>query len=197
MNDLDGLVVVGTGKAEAPQPGMFEARIRSTVRYADSSAWTTATAVAIAVQDLCSSLTEFCHETGMVVVSDDGPRATMAEVEAQGATGFSSPLRYAASSPGTLVGVSCIAFGFRGPTLNLTMAPEDGLPLALAMCSAWLSRNVVRFMVLATFRAGASSPPSGRAVVLAPAGLGLSGSPLTTARMDWLAGCLPTEHVRS
>jgi hypothetical protein len=200
MSDVAELTVLGFGEAGAPQPSMFEAKARSTVRFADPAAWTTATAVAIAVKDLGPLISEACHEIGMVVVSDAGPAGTMAEVEAGGKENFSSPLRYAASSPGSLAGVSCIAFGFRGPTLNLTMDPPDGIPLAASMCATWLERKVVRFMVLATYCGG--DHPSGRAVLLAPVG---SSEPsavpakslLTATLLDWLKGSPLKDSVTS
>jgi hypothetical protein len=164
---------------------MFEAKIRSTVRYADPSCWITAAAVALAIKDSGIALDECCHEIGVVTVSDDGPRASMAEVEALGTTGFSSPLRYAASSPGAIVGVSCIAFGLRGPTLNFTMAPSDGVPMALAMCQGWISRSVARFMVLATYQDGSEGSALSRAVVLGPSA---AGNTTTTVPIEWLTG---------
>ncbi len=128
------MAILGAGEAESHQPDLFEARARTAVRFADPAAWITATAVARAVSASSYSLLLPLHEVGVVVVSDQGPEATMAEVCAAAKTGFSSPLRYAASSPGSLAGVSCIAFGFRGPTLNLTMSIEAGIP-TLCKCA--------------------------------------------------------------
>lgn len=166
-NGLCNAVVIGSGEATAVQPELFEARTRSTVRYADPAAWITAAAVARAIAEVRDLLAVSQHEVGVIAVSDQGPAHTMAEVNAATATGFSSPLRYAAASPGSLVGVTCIAFGFRGPTLNLTMNPDNGVPVALTLCSAWLTRRVAGYMVLATFRATDSAAGFSRAVLLA------------------------------
>lgn len=62
--------------------------------------------------------------------------------------GFSSPIRYPAANPGSLVGVTCILHGFRGPTLNFVMAPAVGVPISLAMAASWLQRGVCRFVVV-------------------------------------------------
>lgn len=187
MNEWGAFIVMGSGEAAAPQPSLFTAQIRSTVRYADPSAWIVAAAVAHALKGWTDFSAASSHQTGMIVVSDDGPRATMAEVESQGALGFSSPLRYAASSPGSLAGVSCIAFGLRGPTLNLTLPPQEGLPVALALSAAWLARKEARAMVLATFN-GVTAVSSGRALLLAAAES--SGRLLTDSLIDWLRGDL-------
>jgi hypothetical protein len=180
-------VVVGSGEADSPRPELFEAKTRATVRYADPAAWITAAAIANAISDLRDRLAGCLHQVGLVVVSDQGPTATMAEVNEATANGFSSPLRYAASSPGSLVGVACIAFGFRGPTLNITMRPVDGVPVALQLCDNWLSREVARYMVLATFNTAGSATGFSRALLLAnPESTGAESNLLTSSAAGWL-----------
>ena len=169
MNGLDTLIVAGSGQSNLALPDMFEARTRTTIRYADPSAWITANAVACALSDFGDRLTTSQQEVGMIVVSDRGPWAAMGETQAAASAGFSSPLRYAASNPGSLVAVACIAFGFRGPTLNLAMRPEDGVPVALELSAGWLTRRSAQWMVLATYTADSVETGLGRAVLLAPA----------------------------
>ena len=141
MNELYKLTVAGSGEAGSSQRDLFDARVRATVRYADPAAWTTATAVANALAGAGELLARWRHEIGIIAISDQGPGGTMAEVLAEGTKGFSQPMHYAAASPGTLVGVSCIAFGLRGPTMNLTMIPQEGIPVALTLCAGWLERS--------------------------------------------------------
>jgi hypothetical protein len=184
---LDTLVVAGSGEANSLHPELFEARARATVRYADPAAWITAAAVANAILNVRGKLGASLHEVGMIVVSDQGPAFTMAEVNAATSNGFSSPLRYAASSPGSLAGVACIALGFRGPTLNFTMLPDDGVPVALQLCAGWLSRRAAQYVVLATFRAADLTIGSSRAVLLArPEPAVGFGNSLTQSVADWL-----------
>lgn len=187
MNELGALIVTGSGEADSYQRDLFEARVRATVRYADPAAWITATAVAKALAGAAGLLADWRQEIGMIAISDQGPGGTMAEVQAVAATGFSSPLHYAASGPWTLVGVSCIAFGLRGPTINLTMDPRDGLPVALTLCAGWLKRKAARLMVVATCRAGNPAAMISHAVLLAPAGLPSVGAPLTESVISWLS----------
>jgi hypothetical protein len=191
LSDLDALIVAASGEADAHRPDLFEARIRATVRFADPGAWTTATAVAVAMAGAGDLLAEWRHEIGMIAVSDQGPGGAMARVQADATTGFSSPLHYAASSPGTLVGVSSIAFGLRGPTMNLTMAPRDGVPIALAMSAGWLERKAALFMVVATHSTHGSGAMMSRAVLLAPRGFSGSGKPMTESVIAWLAAVDP------
>jgi hypothetical protein len=196
MSELHQLMVVGSGEASTSQRDRFDARVRSIVRYADPAAWTTATAVANALAGAEELLAKWRHEIGMIAISDQGPGGTMAEVQAEGAKGLSMPMHYAAASPGTLVGVPCIAFGLRGPTINLIMAPREGIPLAMTLCAGWLERNIAQLMVLATCRTGSYGMMS-HAVLLAPPGFSGSGTPLTESVITWLADVDPTSEANA
>jgi hypothetical protein len=195
LSNLNALIVAASGEADSYRPDLFEAKIRATVRYADPAAWTTATAAAVALAGVGELLAEWRHEIGMIAIGDQGPAKSMAKVQEDGTTGFSSPLHYAASSPGTLAGVSCIAFGLRGPTMNLTMAPREGVPVALTMCAGWLARKTARFMVVATHCTGSSGAMKSRAILLAPSGFQGTGEPLTESVISWLSSCSPADGV--
>jgi hypothetical protein len=166
VKNPDAWVVVGTGEADAPDPNLFDAKSRATVRYADPAAWTTATAIVRALEKAGDLATELRHEVGVIVVSDEGPAEAMAAVATAAIDGQPSPLRFPAANPGSMVGVSCIALGFRGPTLNLIMPPADGVPIGIQMCAGWLSRGAARWMILAAFKANGAQTRAARAVLL-------------------------------
>jgi hypothetical protein len=187
MSALDTFRLAGSGEADSYRRDLFEARVRATVRFADPAAWMTATAVALAFAGVSDLLAEWRHEIGVIAISDLGPAESMTRVQTDATTGFSSPLHYAASSPGTLVGVSCIAFGLRGPTMNLTMSPREGVPVALTLCAGWLGRKAARLMIVATCRGTGSNPELSRAVLLAPRGLPQPSTPLAESAISWLA----------
>ena len=100
MSELSALLIAGSGEADSYQRDLFEPKVRSTVRYADPAAWITATAVARALSGAQELLAAWRHEIGMIAISDQGPGAIDGPGSADGTTGFSSPLHYAASSPG-------------------------------------------------------------------------------------------------
>lgn len=192
MNDLSAFLIAGSGEAEAFERDLFDPKIRASIRYADQAAWITATAVTRALARAGDGWSELRHQIGMIVLGDQGPGATMAGMQEEGAKGFSSPLHYAASGPWTLVGVSCIAFGFRGPTLSLTMDPQAGLPTALTLCQAWLARKAARMMVVAACRTSASGATFARALLLAPPGVLPDAEPLTASELAWLTAVVST-----
>ncbi|HEY1257329.1 MAG TPA: hypothetical protein VGF01_21370 [Terracidiphilus sp.] len=191
MSEMNPLIVAGSGEASSHDPSLFDARIRATIRYADPAAWITANAVHFALAGAQTILAEFRHQIGIITVSDQGPSQSMAKMQADGETGFSSPLHYAASGPWTLAGVSCIAFGLRGPTLNLTMNPHDGVPVSLTICEGWLKRKVAPFVVVAANRAEISGSIGSRAVLLASPEFSTAGAPLTESVAVWLAAVEP------
>jgi len=196
MSESHQFVVVGSGAAGSSQRGRFDSRVRSIVRYADPAAWTTATAVANALGGAEELLAKWRHDIGMIAISDQGPAGTMAEVQAEGSKGLSMPMHYAAASPGTLVGVPCIAFGLRGPTMNLTMTPQEGIPIALTLCAGWLERKIAQLMVLATCRTCLLGMKS-HAVLLAPPDFSGPGTPLSESVITWLADVDPASEANA
>jgi hypothetical protein len=195
MSEINTMIVAGSGEASTHDPSLFEAKIRATIRYADPAAWITANAVHFALAGAQDILAEFRHQIGIITVSDQGPASSMAKMQADGETGFSSPLHYAASGPWTLAGVSCIAFGLRGPTLNLTMEPRNGVPMALALCVGWLTRKVAPLIVVAATRVDASGSALSRAALLASPGFSESVAPQAESALAWLTAVDPNEGV--
>jgi hypothetical protein len=143
-----GLTIAGKGEARQPQPELFDARLRTVVRYADPAAWISAAAVAHAMASIKEALVAVHDDVGVVVVSDEGPQETMQALDEAAVAGFSSPLRFPAGNPGSLVGVTCILHGFRGPTLNFIMPPACGVPAGLVLAAGWLLRRVCSFVVV-------------------------------------------------
>jgi hypothetical protein len=190
----DDLVLAGSGDADTPHPELIDAKARATIRYADPSAWIIAVAVARATAGAATWLGPDRDDVGMVMVSDQGPRDTMAQVEEAARAGFSSPLRYAAAVPGSLVGVSCIAFRFRGPTLNLTMPPHLAIPTMLLIARGWLTRGIARAIVLATFTAGPGAAGTARAILVGHRTVFGGGDDLTAATVRWL-GQIDNESI--
>jgi hypothetical protein len=142
------LMIVGEGEARKPQPELFDARLRAVVRYADPAAWISSAAVVQALDSVKVAVAAVRDEVGVVVVSDEGPQEAMQALDDLAVAGSSSPLRFPASNPGSLVGVTCILQGFRGPTMNITMPPVSGVPVGFTLAANWLQRRVCPFVVV-------------------------------------------------
>jgi hypothetical protein len=170
LDELD-IAVIGHGEAEGPQRSLATERVKSIVRYADPAAWTVVAAIDQAlkrVEDECIAAAE---QVGILLVSESGPTETIATVAATARTGYLSPLRFPAATAGSLVGMACIVFGFRGPTLNLTMPTTGGVPIATVIARRWLEQEVVKFMFITTFARRSDGNPLARCLLLTKRGL--------------------------
>lgn len=167
MNGLDilklNVAVLGRGEWDGSLSRSYADRSKQKVRYADPAAWAVVSAVgrvSVRVENLNAADLD---RIGVLLVSEHGPVETMATVAATARTGYLSALRFPAATPGSLVGLTCIVFGFRGPTLNLTMPVTKGIPIAAVVAGNWLERDVVDFVFLATCQ----GDPIARCVLLA------------------------------
>jgi hypothetical protein len=182
------LMIVGKGEARQPQPELFEARLRTVVRYADPAAWICAAAVAHAVATMKEALVAVHDNVGVVVVSDEGPQETIQALDDAAVAGFSSPLRFPAGNPGSLVGVTCILYGFRGPTINFIMPPASGVPAGLVLAASWLHRRVCSSVVLTTCARPDAQGLCARSLLLSTRdGMPVQGLMLVDADAAWLS----------
>jgi hypothetical protein len=142
---LPGVVGRGEAAGAAPSRDRFQAAAVKAIRYADPAAWR----VVAAVADAASPVRAAGDRVGVVVTSADGPVEAMAAMCEAARGGSSSPIRFPASNAGSLAGLACIALGFRGPTLMLTMPPARGVPIALLLAETWLTRGVADYVAVA------------------------------------------------
>jgi hypothetical protein len=152
-----------------------------------------ATAAARAMAGARDAVAAAGEGVGVLVTSPRGPVETIAAVAQAAREGFSSPLRYPASNPGSLAGVTCIALGLRGPTLVLTMPPADGAAVGLVLGGRWIERGDVPLAVVAACWERSPGRPTARCVLLGRAAKPDEGGSLDRSRDGaWLAGEVST-----
>ena len=170
MNAADArggeLVVVGRGEAASLEKDLFDRRVLNTVRYADPAAWAIATAIARTLAGRPEPWATVGQTVGLVVICEHGPVEAIAAVAAATRQGLPSALRYPAANPGSLAGVSCIAFGLRGPTLCLLVAPAAGVPVGLLLARRWVYRQGAPLVLLAACGQPAAGIHRARALLL-------------------------------
>ncbi|MCR6488437.1 hypothetical protein M8542_36980 [Amycolatopsis sp. OK19-0408] len=76
---------------------------------------------------------------GVIGISEVATRQTLLAVAADAALGHSSPRRFVAAGPGTLIGLGCVELGYTGPSLLLTMPEAPGRELAGVLAEDWLT----------------------------------------------------------
>lgn len=128
--------------------------------YADPVAWLVVRAVEQALDEPLQS-----DQVAVLVLSDTTTRPTMAGIADKAARGRVSPLRFAGANPGILAGLTCIQWGFTGPSLVLANDPADALDTAAAVVDCWLDSGQARHVVCVAHRTGPNGHRA-RAVVV-------------------------------
>lgn len=182
--------VVGRGEASEVQMSLFPPTLKTVVRYADPISWIGATAVGRALAGVGNGIAEIKHTVGVIGVSEFGPAEATAAVAEASAAGFSSPLRYPAANAGSLAGVTCIAQGFRGPTMVLTMPAKTGVETALTLAGGWTRREMASLVVVLACTSLGHRQYRARCLMVGsdPLKAGLAGEALTAEDRRWLAG---------
>jgi hypothetical protein len=182
------LSIFGKGEADQPHPDLFDARLRNVVRYADPASWICAAAVARALETTADRLSSVRDHVGVIAISDEGPQEAMQALDEAAENGFSSPLKFPAGNPGSLVGVTCILLGFRGPTLNFVMPPRAGVSAGLVVAAGWLERQVCSHVMLTASTRGGRPLPMARTFVLSSRrGQLANRASVTTSDAFWLS----------
>jgi hypothetical protein len=118
--------------------------------YATPVAWAAAHFTQMLIEDEGGIVP---HHTGMIVASDACSLSTIRELSRTAAQGTISPLRFAGASPSIVAGLPALQQGIRGPTLALTMPPEQASGAILAMINYWIrSGNIVSVIAIAHYQ---------------------------------------------
>lgn len=158
----------------SPEPALIgrghAARTEDTARrhaepsfYADPAAWLAVEAVAVALGDAPVAVADAAEDTGVLAVSAMATTSTVRAIRRGAARGRVSPLRFAGANPGSLAGLVCIRYGFRGPSLTLSMPPDEAWPVP-AIRRTWLA-GPCRFVVVVEHSGGPDGPESARATI--------------------------------
>jgi hypothetical protein len=95
------------------------------------------------------------HHTGMIATSDVCSLDTIRELSCTDVQGTISPLRFAGVSPSILAGLPALQQGIRGPTLCLTMPPDQASSAILAMINYWIRYgSIISVIAIAHYRQG-------------------------------------------
>jgi hypothetical protein len=150
MPEPHGFTVLAHEEVADVRPQRYS-RNRSSF-YADPVAWLMDAAITRAV-DAAGDRRPPADHTGVVVVSAHATLGTMRSVARAASRGRVSPLEFAGANPGSLVSIACISRGLRGPTLLLTMEPDDGLAVASTVAAGWLRAGRAAAVVVGTHAA--------------------------------------------
>lgn len=142
-----GLVPLAAARVTSAPDAAPRRRIPSL--YADPASWLALEAVDELWARCSDEVRTAAETTAVVLVSAYSTIETMSAIAAAVPGGRLSPLRFAGATAGSPVSLVCQAHGFRGPTLVITSAPEDGCPAALTMAGHWLRTGAASHVVIA------------------------------------------------
>lgn len=143
-----GLEVLAGGTATASELGGQGQRAASF--YADPVAWLVVDAVRDALGALNGSgaaVRDGGAAVGVLSVSELCTLHTMRLMAGGIRRGRLSPLRFAGANPGAIAGLACIVFGFRGPSLVLSMPPVTARPVTALVARSWLEGGGCHYVV--------------------------------------------------
>jgi len=120
--------------------------------YATPVAWAAAEFTQLLIEDEGGIVP---HHTGMIVVSDECSLSTIRDLSRTAAQGTISPLRFAGASPSIVAGLPALQQGIRGPTLALTMPPDNASSAILALVDYWIRYgDIVAVIAIAHYKQG-------------------------------------------
>ncbi|KVD74855.1 hypothetical protein WS62_04030 [Burkholderia sp. ABCPW 14] len=132
------------------------ADIRGGAKQADPAVWPVLDTVWRLYSEHRARLDPHLEHVGMIHYGSAFPkRAARQVIDDVARSGRVSPLTFIHANAGAALSICCTRFGFRGPTLNLTMAAADAGRFADIAAARWLERGDARylFVVAAEFDA--------------------------------------------
>lgn len=153
MNDTflqkRGYDIVDTCEVHGIAYEQLDSELRGGVRNADPTVWTVLECVAQLYRAHCSRLEPHRDHVGVIHSGSAYPKATAQRVMVDlNRSGRVSPAAFINANAGAALSICCTRFGFRGPTMNLTMPASDARTLVDMLATRWLRQDNARYLIL-------------------------------------------------
>ncbi len=116
--------------------------------YADPASWLVLDALEKAIKTCNIDIEKDRIEVGVIAISAQCTKHTMHRITNQVKGGRISPIRFAGANPGSLAGLPCIIYGFKGPSLTFSMLPNDCLETVNTLSISWFRQKIIRFLIV-------------------------------------------------
>ncbi|WP_081074067.1 hypothetical protein [Burkholderia multivorans] len=127
--------------------------LQSGTRNADPSVWPVLDSVGALFDANRHRLEQEADDVGMICFGNAFPKATSQRIISDIArAGRVSPTAFINANAGAALSICCTRFGFRGPTLNLTMHEDRARYIVDAIASSWLEGGSARYLILVNTR---------------------------------------------
>ncbi|MFC0708230.1 coronafacic acid synthetase [Azorhizophilus paspali] len=151
MTDLDWTAyhLVALGQAESRAAlGSATGAAQKTSAYADPLSWLVFEAVERALDSCRDAVLTACQTVGHIVVSDICTLHTMQHIARDLGRNRLSPLRFSGACPGLVCSLPGQLLRFSGPSLVLSMPPQDGLAPAALLAQDWLENGAASHVLV-------------------------------------------------
>jgi hypothetical protein len=145
--------VIASSEILCADPNQFSRNKSS--NYADPVAWLAVEAARRALANMPADLGAQ-DDTAVLAISAQCTIGTIHDIAARAQSGLLSPLHFAGANPGSLAGLVCMNWQFRGPSLALTMPPASGIGTALIVSRNWLRLGQARYVLIIAHEVGAA-----------------------------------------
>jgi hypothetical protein len=144
-----GYIVVDTCERRSMTYEQLDPEVRNGVRNADPTVWPVLESVGQLYRAHCMQLEAHLDHVGMIHFGSAYPKATAQRVTADVArSGRVSPAAFINANAGAAVSLCCTRFGFRGPTMAVTMPTADAKTLVDVLATQWLRQGNARYLIL-------------------------------------------------
>ncbi|MFD1745542.1 hypothetical protein ACFSE1_08735 [Rhizobium helianthi] len=143
----EGQPALPSGNAFHPLDAPFRSKRQKPSFYADPVSWLVLEAAEQAIGRCPQDVKEHPQSVAVITISDVCTLHTMREIEAKLTEGVISPLRFSGANPGAIGSLPSYFSTFSGPTLVLSMPPEEAGGIAGALASTWLREGTAKFVI--------------------------------------------------
>lgn len=127
----------------------LNSEVRGGVRNADPMVWPVLECVARLYRAHGARLEAHRDHVGMIQSGSAYPRATALRVRSDlKRSGRVSPAAFINANAGAALAICCTRFGFRGPTMNLTMPAAEARTPVDVLATRWLRQDSARYLIL-------------------------------------------------
>ena len=144
-----GYVVIDTCERGSIAYEQLDPEVRGGLRNADPTVWPVLEAVAQLYRTNLERLEAQRDHVGMIHYGSAYPKVTAQRVITDvSRSGRVSPAAFINANAGAALSICCTRFGFRGPTMNLTMPSAAARTLVDALAARWLGQGNARYLIL-------------------------------------------------
>jgi hypothetical protein len=153
-----GYTIVDSCERRSMAYEQLDPEIGNGLRNADPTVWPVLDSVAALYRANRARLEPHRDHVGMIHYGSAYPKAIAQRVIADmSRNGRVSPAAFINANAGAALSICCTRFGFRGPTMNLTMPAASARTLVDVLAARWLGQGSARYLILvaADFEAAA------------------------------------------